>query len=144
MEPIRDRLKGIRHMAKAAAKAEKPLTKVQIFTNIAEATGLTKKQIAEVFDALKAEIASSIGKKGVGAFVIPDLCKILRHRVEVTVVEAALHKMGVPALHVRARVIVRTAKGHRQESLLLLRLPLHVHAVEKVGNSVIGQHVAIE
>ena len=53
MEPIRDRLKGIRHMAKAAAKAEKPLTKVQIFTNIAEATGLTKKQVAEVFDALK-------------------------------------------------------------------------------------------
>ena len=80
MEPIRDRLKGIRHMAKAAAKAEKPLTKVQIFTNIAEATGLTKKQVAEVFDALKAEIASSIGKKGVGAFVIPDLCKILRHQ----------------------------------------------------------------
>lgn len=65
-------------MAKAAAKTEKPLTKVQIFTNIAEATGLSKKQIAEVFEALKAEIASSVGKKGVGSFVIPDLCKIVR------------------------------------------------------------------
>lgn len=67
-------------MAKAAAKAEKPLTKVQIYTNIAEATGLTKKQVAEVFDALKAEIAGSLGKKGVGAFVIPDLCKVVRHQ----------------------------------------------------------------
>jgi Bacterial nucleoid DNA-binding protein len=66
------------HMAKAAAKAEKPLTKVQIYTNIAEATGLSKKQIAEVFDALKAEIANAVGKKGVGTFVIPDLCKVVR------------------------------------------------------------------
>ncbi|MFN7874684.1 MAG: HU family DNA-binding protein [Pirellula sp.] len=67
-------------MAKAAAKVEKPLTKVQLFTNLAEKTGLSKKQIAEVFDALKEEIASAVGKKGVGTFVIPDLCKIVRHQ----------------------------------------------------------------
>ncbi len=71
-------VKGIYRMAKAAAKTEKPLTKVQIFTNIAEATGLSKKQIAEVFEALKVEISNSVGKKGVGSFVIPDLCKIVR------------------------------------------------------------------
>ena len=65
-------LKGMHRMAKAAAKTEKPLTKVQIFTNIAEATELSKKQIAEVFEALKVEISNSIGKKGVGSFVIPD------------------------------------------------------------------------
>lgn len=75
---IHDLLKGIPHMAKAAGKVDKPLTKVQIFANIAEATGLSKKQIAEVFDALKNEIASSIGKKGVGTFVIPDLAKVVR------------------------------------------------------------------
>jgi len=56
-------------MAKAAGKAEKPLTKVQIYTNIAE---------AEVFEALKSEIAGAVGKKGVGTFVIPDLCKVVR------------------------------------------------------------------
>jgi nucleoid DNA-binding protein len=67
-------------MAKAAAKVEKPLTKVQLFTNLAEKTGLTKKQIAEVFDALKEEIASAVGKKGVGTFVVPDLCKVVRHQ----------------------------------------------------------------
>ena len=87
---IRDCLKGIRHMAKAAGKAEKPLTKVQIYTNIAETTGLSKKQVAEVFDALKQEIATSIGKKGVGTFVIPDLCKIIR-----------LQKKALPKRHVR-------------------------------------------
>ncbi|MFN7289534.1 MAG: HU family DNA-binding protein [Pirellula sp.] len=67
-------------MAKAAAKVEKPLTKVQLFTNLAEKTGLSKKQIAEVFDALKEEIGSAVGKKGVGTFVIPDLCKVVRHQ----------------------------------------------------------------
>ena len=53
-------------MAKASGKAEKPLTKVQIFSNIAETTGLSKKQVAEVFDALKAEISNAVGKKEIG------------------------------------------------------------------------------
>lgn len=75
-------------MAKAAAS--KPLTKMQIFTNIAEATGLTKKQIAEVFEAMKAEIGKSIGKKGPGQFTIPDLCKIV-----------AVHKKALPKRQVR-------------------------------------------
>jgi nucleoid DNA-binding protein len=67
-------------MAKSAGKAEKPLTKVQLFTNLSEKTGLSKKQIAEVFDALKEEISGAMGKKGVGTFVIPDLCKVVRHQ----------------------------------------------------------------
>lgn len=62
-------------MAKAAAS--KPLTKMQIYTNVAEATGLTKKQIAAVFEALRAEIGKSISKKGPGQFTIPDLCKVV-------------------------------------------------------------------
>jgi nucleoid DNA-binding protein len=65
-------------MAKAAANKEKPLTKLQLFSSIAESTGLNKKQIAEVFEALKAEIAKSIGKKGPGVMTIPDICKVVR------------------------------------------------------------------
>ena len=63
-------------MAKAAAS--KPLTKMQIFNNIAEGTGLTKKQVAAVFEALREEIGKSIAKKGPGMFTIPDLCKVVR------------------------------------------------------------------
>ena len=65
-------------MAKAAPAKDKPLTKLQLFTNMAEKTGLNKKQIAEVFEAMKEEIATSIGKKGPGTFTIPDICKIVR------------------------------------------------------------------
>ncbi len=55
----------------------KPLTKMQIYNNLAEATGLSKKQVAAFFDALKVEVSKAIGKKGAGVFTIPDLCKIV-------------------------------------------------------------------
>lgn len=61
-------------MAKAAPP--KALTKTQIIANIAETTGLTKKEVGDVFDALHHEIALSLGKKGAGQFTIPGLCKI--------------------------------------------------------------------
>ena len=63
-------------MAKAAVK--KPPTKTEIFNNIAEATGMTKKDIAAVFDAMNVEIGKAIGRRGPGAFTIPGLCKIVR------------------------------------------------------------------
>jgi nucleoid DNA-binding protein len=64
-------------MAKATAK--KPLTKTQIFANISEATGLSKKDVAAVFDAMTDEIRSSLAKRGPRAFTLPGLCKILVH-----------------------------------------------------------------
>ena len=63
-------------MAKAAAK-KKPATKTEIFNSLAERTGLTKKQVAEFFDALSDEIEQHLGKKGPRVFQIPNLCKIV-------------------------------------------------------------------
>lgn len=62
-------------MAKAAAKAP---SKSEVYANIAEATGLSKKQVASVLDALSAEVGKALGKKGPGLFAIPGLCKIVR------------------------------------------------------------------
>ena len=65
-------------MAKAAAK--KPPTKTEIFNSIADDTGLSKKQVAEVFDALSGQIqkALSAGKKtDEKSFTVPGLCKIV-------------------------------------------------------------------
>jgi nucleoid DNA-binding protein len=59
---------------KAAGKAP---TKSEIMNNIAESTGLSKKEITAVFDSLSTEIGNSIGKRGVGQFTIPGLCKIV-------------------------------------------------------------------
>jgi nucleoid DNA-binding protein len=59
------------------AKSAKPATKSEILANIAEATQLSRKQVASVFDALACEIKSAVGKKGPGLFAVPGLMKIV-------------------------------------------------------------------
>ena len=61
-------------MAKAAPK---PPTKTEIYANIADETGLTKKQVGEVFDALDGLIEKSLTGRGAPKmFAMPGLCKI--------------------------------------------------------------------
>jgi len=58
-------------------KAVKPLTKSQVLAEMAEATGLSKKDVSAVLDALTTQISNAVGKKGPGQFTIPGLCKIV-------------------------------------------------------------------
>ena len=60
-------------MAKAAGK---PPTKTEVFSKIAEETGLSKKDVSAVFDSLASQIKKSLGKAGPKAFTIHGLCKI--------------------------------------------------------------------
>lgn len=76
-------------MAKAAAK--KPPSKTEILAKIADTTGLTKKDVSSVFDALAAEIKRNLGTRGPGAFTIPGLLKIEKKKVP-----ARPAKKGVP------------------------------------------------
>ncbi len=66
---------------KAAAVTKKPPTKTEILTNIAAATGLTKKDVGAVFDSLAAEIKKSLSPRGAGAFAIPGLLKVEKKKV---------------------------------------------------------------
>ena len=66
-------------MAKAAAK--KAPTKTEVLNAIADATGLTKKQVGEVFDALADEIKKNLSSRGPGVFTIPGLLKIEKKKV---------------------------------------------------------------
>lgn len=58
-------------------KNVKPATKSEILSNIADATELTRKQVASVFDALSDQIKTAVGKKGPGVFTLPGLLKIV-------------------------------------------------------------------
>lgn len=61
----------------AGANAKKPPTKSQIFTKIAEDTGLTKKDVAAVFDSLNGQIKKNLGGRGApGIFTLPGLLKM--------------------------------------------------------------------
>ena len=59
------------------AKSAKPATKSEILSKVAEATQLSRKQVASVFDALAGQIKAAVGKKGPGVFALPGLLKIM-------------------------------------------------------------------
>ncbi len=61
----------------ATTAGKKPPTKTEIYSNISESTGLSKKDVGAVFDALNDEIARAVGKKGPQSFTLPGLCKIV-------------------------------------------------------------------
>lgn len=58
------------------AKSAKPATKSEVLKQLADATQLSRKQVASVFETLGTTIKSHLGKKGPGVFVIPGLLKI--------------------------------------------------------------------
>jgi nucleoid DNA-binding protein len=52
------------------------MTKTQIFSEIAESTELSKRQVASVFDALETVVARHVRKGSVGNCTIPGMMKI--------------------------------------------------------------------
>ncbi len=68
-------------MAKAATAAKKAPSKSEVTNNIAESTGLTKKQVGSVIEALAGEIKKALSNKGPGVFAIPSLVKIEKKKV---------------------------------------------------------------
>ncbi|MBT4867274.1 MAG: DNA-binding protein [Planctomycetaceae bacterium] len=76
--------------AQGAAKA-KPMTKTEIHTALAEATGLSKKEIGGVLEELGNLIGENVGKKGPGVFNLPGLLKVTVVRKPATPA-----KKGVP------------------------------------------------
>ncbi len=61
---------------KAAQAPEKPMTKSQIVAGIAEETGLAKKDVSAVFEAMTGQIKTSLGRRGPGAYSVPGLMKL--------------------------------------------------------------------
>lgn len=57
---------------------DRPRTKSDIFTAMAGATGLNRKDIGSVFAALGECLGLDIGKKGPGVFTVPGLMKVTR------------------------------------------------------------------
>jgi hypothetical protein len=60
----------------AGNKSAKPMSKSEIFSAIADSSGLSRKDVAKVFEELSGLIAKSVGKKGPGVFAVPGLMKI--------------------------------------------------------------------
>ncbi|MBT8079944.1 MAG: HU family DNA-binding protein [Gammaproteobacteria bacterium] len=67
-------------MAAASKKdgaGKKAPTKSEIYANIADETGLTKKDVAAVFESLAGQIKRNLGGRGApGLFTVPGLMKM--------------------------------------------------------------------
>ncbi len=62
---------------KSVGNAKKPPTKSEIYATIADDTGLTKKDVAAVFDSLAGQIKKNLGGRGgPGLFTVPGLLKM--------------------------------------------------------------------
>ena len=56
--------------------SNKAPSKGEILSAAAEQTGLSRKQVASVFESLTGQIGTALGKKGPGTFIVPGLMKI--------------------------------------------------------------------
>jgi nucleoid DNA-binding protein len=54
----------------------KPLTKSEVYKELADKTGLERKQVAALFDELSTLIKKNVSKKGAGVFSLPGLVKL--------------------------------------------------------------------
>ncbi|MCU0917625.1 MAG: HU family DNA-binding protein [Planctomycetes bacterium] len=66
-------------MATATAKKvpAKSMTKSEIMAGIAEKTGLSRKQVGSVFEAMTGQIKKSLGRNGPGVYTVPGLMKLV-------------------------------------------------------------------
>ncbi len=71
-------------MAKKKKALVKPMTKSEIVAGIADSTGLTKKDVNSVFEAMAAQIKKSLGRSGPGAYTVPGLMKLVVKRKPAT------------------------------------------------------------
>jgi nucleoid DNA-binding protein len=56
--------------------SNKRITKTQFVTALADKSGLKKKQVTKVLEALNATVAHELGRRGQGEVVIPGLLKL--------------------------------------------------------------------
>ncbi len=105
-------------MAKTAAASKKPLTKTQLFSAIAEDTGLAKKDVAAVFDSLTDLVKKDVGNpRGAGALTIPGLLKIVRFKKKATKARMGRNPMTGEEIKIAAKPATTVVKLRALKSL---------------------------
>ncbi len=63
--------------ATAVKAPRKAMSKSEVVSGIADTTGLTKKQVSSVFEAMAGQVKKSLGSRGPGAYTVPGLMKLV-------------------------------------------------------------------
>jgi nucleoid DNA-binding protein len=97
----------------------KPATKSVIYQTLADKTGLTRKQVASVFDSFGEFTKVQVSKKGPGVVVLPGMLKIKRHEKPATKARQGINprtgeSMTIPAKPKRTVVKVLALKALKE------------------------------
>ena len=103
-------------MAKSAAP-KKPLTKSQMMTALAEETGLSKKQMAIVFESMARLIKQNLGKRGPGVFTIPGLIKLRVQRKPATKARKGINPFTGEEIMIKAKPARNVVKATALKAL---------------------------
>ena len=104
-------------MTKVARTSDmKPRTKSQIYSEIAESTNLSRKQVAGVFEAMGGLIKRDLSQRGPGIFTVPGLMKIKRVHKPATKAREGVNpftgeKMMIKAKPASKKVRIRALKN---------------------------------
>ena len=104
-------------MAENKASTPKPATKSETYQALAEATGLTRKQVATVFEELGKLIKRDLGKKGPGVFTIPGLLKLKLIRKPATKARKGINPFTKEEMVFKAKPARNVVKAQPLKSL---------------------------
>ncbi len=102
---------------KSAAAKSKPATKSEIYALLAEKTGLSKKQVSGMFEAMGELISKELGKKGPGLFVIPGLLKLKVVRKPATKAKQGINPFTKEPMTIKAKPARNVVKAIPMKSL---------------------------
>src|SRR4051794_38324322 len=102
---------------KPAASSPRPATKVEVYSTLAEKSGLGKKEIASIFSAMSDLIGKELGKKGPGLFIIPGLLKLKVVRKPATKAKQGVNPFTKEPMTIKAKPARNVVKAVPLKSL---------------------------
>ena len=93
-----------------AATPKKPMNKTEILAALSEATGLTKQQVAGLFDELAGLIKKNLSEDGPGVFAFPDLLQIKVVRKPATEEHKGLNPFTKEEMIIKAKPASKAVK----------------------------------
>jgi len=101
--------------------SEKSLTKTQFLQEIADATGKTRRETTEMFEAMQVVIKQQLSRRGPGVCTLPGLIKIEKKKVPARAARKGVPNpfkpgevMDVPAKPAMTKIKVRPLKALKE------------------------------
>ncbi len=104
-------------MAQKKTGSAKPMTKSEILSGIADSTGLARKQVSAVFEAMTGQIQKSLSRNGPGVYTVPGLMKLVVVRKPATKAHKGINRFTGEEVMFKAKPARNVVKIRALKSL---------------------------